>query len=99
MYGKSVINKINKNKAVVDPSAVIPEIGISSLSQIPHLPNPEGFRRVGEGFRVSVEPAAVAPDALSAARKWVRETGAKYVAFVSKGAISGELFAFEPIEA
>ena len=97
MYGKSVINAINNNEKTSAPATVLPEVGISSLSQVPHLPHPKGFRRTGRPFKVSTEPSVVAPDALESAREWLRETGAKYVAFVSKGALNGDLQAFEPI--
>lgn len=99
MYGKSVINAINNNEKAIAPAEVVPSVGIASLSSVPHLPHPKGFRRTGRPFKVSIEPSAVAPNALAEARKWARETGAKYIAFVEKGAINGELQAFEPITA
>lgn len=99
MYGKSVINRINNNGNVVEPLEVLASVGLGSLQEVPHLPKADGFRAVGEPLKVSVEPSFAAPDALPLARNWIRETGAQFVAFVSKGATIGELQAFEPVGA
>lgn len=94
MYGKSAINKINQTEAPSAPLEVLPSVGVGSIEEIPLLVNPEGYEPSGAPFEASTEPAAVAPDALPSVRKWIRETGAEFVAFARKGAITGELQAF-----
>ena len=99
MYGKSVITSINKNEAPTEPLATLADVGVGSLGSIPYLPKADGYEPVGEPFTVSTEAAAVAPNALAAARDWIAETGAKYVAFIDKGALTGKLQAFDKLPA
>ena len=100
MYGKSVINQINKNEAPSEPLAVIKDVAICSLSSVPFLGKcPKGYAPSGAPLNVSVEPSAVAPNALADARKWIRETAAGFVAFTAKGAVNGTLQAFEKLPA
>lgn len=99
MYGKTQINRINDNAAPTAPLKVLASVGVGSIEEIPFLPAPAGFRRVGPSVKVSVAPSSVAPDALPQLRSWLRDTKAQFIAFASKGATNGELYAYEPIPA
>lgn len=98
MYGLREIKSIN-NKASKLPIEVLDSVGIGSIEEIPYAPNPEGFLRSGDSVSVSVGPSFDSPQTLPEVRKWIRETGAKYIAFVSKGSLTGKLQAFERVPA
>jgi hypothetical protein len=99
MYSKPIIDRINKTVAPTEPLKVLAGVGVCSITSIPFIPAPAGYRRVGQPIKVSVEPSCVAPDALPQLRAWLRDTKAQFIAFASKGAVNGELFAYEPIPA
>ena len=102
MHGQSHYAKAGEHpKHGATPFEVLADdIKVDSLLSIPFNPAPAGFKAVGNPVLVTTGPTRFVDEGsldLAGVRKHLRETGAKFVAYVKQNALTSSLQAFEPI--